>query len=172
MSFVRLAATLLASWGALALSIGGCGAGDALVGGECATGYAQCDFACVDLANDPGNCGACGAVCQAGTSCVASACVAHGTDVGDAGDTGLSSKDGAPPGTVVAPVVPVTDAGSGGDGGASSLGDAAANAATGDDGSTFDGAPLGDAATDDASDAAAAADASRCAPPLIACSAQ
>ena len=51
----------------------------ALCGVKCDGGYADCDGSVatgceIKLASDPNNCGACGKVCDAGTSCVAGAC--------------------------------------------------------------------------------------------------
>uniref|UniRef100_A0A7C2K180 Uncharacterized protein n=1 Tax=Schlesneria paludicola TaxID=360056 RepID=A0A7C2K180_9PLAN len=41
---------------------------------ECFPGTTRCGDVCVYLLEDPNNCGACGVVCPAGTSCVYGAC--------------------------------------------------------------------------------------------------
>jgi hypothetical protein len=43
---------------------------------ECIAGHALCGGACVPMASDPLNCGACGNVCPGSQACVAGACVA------------------------------------------------------------------------------------------------
>ncbi|HUB06135.1 MAG TPA: hypothetical protein VMB50_04000 [Myxococcales bacterium] len=43
-------------------------------GPECLAAQTLCGDACTSLASDPSNCGACGALCAAGQSCVAGAC--------------------------------------------------------------------------------------------------
>jgi hypothetical protein len=40
----------------------------------CGAGQTGCGATCVDTTSDPNNCGGCGAVCQAGSSCVQGAC--------------------------------------------------------------------------------------------------
>jgi hypothetical protein len=52
----------------------GCGVDNALVGGSCAAGYAQCGLHCVKLASDPENCGACGHACRPGSACTGGTC--------------------------------------------------------------------------------------------------
>jgi hypothetical protein len=52
---------------------GACDASNAVVGGSCAPGYTECDGQCVELSNDPRNCGSCGHVCASG-ACVAGSC--------------------------------------------------------------------------------------------------
>src|SRR5262249_12152540 len=65
----------LAAWAgaAIALSAFACGK-DAVVGGACRQGLAECSLKCTDLAQDPINCGACGHACASGQSCVAGSC--------------------------------------------------------------------------------------------------
>ncbi len=46
------------------------------VASPCPSGQQTCAGQCVELASDSANCGACGTVCAAGSSCVASACIA------------------------------------------------------------------------------------------------
>ncbi len=50
-----------------------CSADNAIVGGSCATGFTECDLACVDTNDDPNNCGECGNVCASG-ECVDGVC--------------------------------------------------------------------------------------------------
>ncbi len=50
--FLRLALTLLVTGGVLAPMAAGCGDGDALVGGDCASGYAPCGNGCCPVASD------------------------------------------------------------------------------------------------------------------------
>src|SRR5512137_610692 len=45
---------------------------------SCASDQQLCQGACVGLATDPANCGACGAVCGAGQNCASGTCV-YGT---------------------------------------------------------------------------------------------
>src|SRR5207253_822972 len=54
-----------------------CTGGQSCVAGVCAcpAGQTRCGNACTTLQDDPGSCGACGAVCQAGQDCSAGACV-------------------------------------------------------------------------------------------------
>ena len=40
-----------------------------LVGGECASGYIDCDGRCADEQNDPVNCGHCARACDPGVAC-------------------------------------------------------------------------------------------------------
>ena len=88
-----------ASFASLAVLFGvalaaGCGQDAALVGGECATGYTECDLRCVDLSRDPANCGACGHACDPGVACVAGAC-ATGAFSLDASIDAVSGDDGS-----------------------------------------------------------------------------
>jgi stigma-specific protein Stig1 len=60
---------------ALAASAG-CSVENAVVGGACATGLTQCGFVCVDIEDDPMNCGGCGNVCPASPGvCMDGECV-------------------------------------------------------------------------------------------------
>jgi hypothetical protein len=51
----------------------GCSVSDGLVGGVCASGYADCQDQCIPVLTDPRNCGSCGHVCASG-SCVDGTC--------------------------------------------------------------------------------------------------
>src|SRR4051812_23621058 len=42
--------------------------------GGCATGETSCSGACVNVATDPMNCGACGMICPSGVMCIAGVC--------------------------------------------------------------------------------------------------
>jgi len=67
----------------------GTGCGDAIVGGSCAEGYAECDLHCVLLSSDPANCGSCGLACQTGEGCFAGRCgTAMGADATPGDDAG------------------------------------------------------------------------------------
>ncbi|HUB09802.1 MAG TPA: MXAN_6577-like cysteine-rich protein [Myxococcales bacterium] len=46
--------------------------------GACPAGQEECSGACVAVATDPDNCGACGTICGKGTTCQAGACVCPG----------------------------------------------------------------------------------------------
>ncbi|WP_194863092.1 EGF domain-containing protein [Myxococcus sp. AB036A] len=48
------------------------------VAGACQSPTVQCGSQCVDVSSDASNCGACGNVCDAGQTCLESACVADG----------------------------------------------------------------------------------------------
>jgi len=54
---------------------------------SCRSGLALCSGACRDLTTDPGNCGSCGYICPAGTSCQNSWCLegAKGSNTNDSG---------------------------------------------------------------------------------------
>ena len=142
-SLIRVAATLLVSSGTIASALVGCGESNALVGGECAPGFEQCDFACVDSANDPDNCGGCGIVCRTGMSCVASTCVAPGDQHSDAGTVG-SSTDGGTPGTGSPPS---DDAGGGPTGADDASGPTGSDDAGGPTGSDSGGSSSNDGGT-------------------------
>src|SRR5690349_16580304 len=75
------------------MAIAAAGCMDSLVSGECASPMVACGPYCVDLENDPSNCGACGAVCDG--TCTAGVCYAEqlGPDAGP-GDDGASNGDG------------------------------------------------------------------------------
>jgi hypothetical protein len=110
--------------GALSLAEQACSNDNAVVGGECAPGLTECALRCVDLANDPNNCGACGNVCPPNVSCVGGVCGGSGDGApGDAtlgdGDDG-SNADGDDTGY---PDGPGRD-GFGGDDSSENLGDA------------------------------------------------
>lgn len=53
----------------------GADAGSGACGGACGTARTCCDRHCVNLDNDPQNCGRCGVKCAAGTYCTNGACV-------------------------------------------------------------------------------------------------
>lgn len=112
-----------------------CGA-DGIVGGECRTGYAQCQGECLRVIDDPSNCGACGRRCEPGLSCVAGQCVLPDGSGGVSGDSGVDG-DANP------------DQSQGGDG---SDPDGSAGDGSGGDGSLPDGS-LPDGADPDAGDA-------------------
>ena len=59
---------------ALALCALACGS-EAVVGGACRAGYAECAGRCVDLINDRSNCGACGNVCAVDRTCFSGLCL-------------------------------------------------------------------------------------------------
>lgn len=117
----------------------GCGKDYAIVGGECAPGYVECDGACVDISQDPGHCGACGRVCASGI-CTNGSCT--GETAGDA------STDGN--GTVDATLLDAADA-DGSNGGDTSTGNDATSGDGSSDGSN-DGSNDGSASNDGALD--------------------
>ncbi len=71
-----MGAAVVAAW------LPGCGSEDATEddgvagagSGTCLAGELQCNGVCIDFNNDSANCGACGAVCRPGSSCVAGVC--------------------------------------------------------------------------------------------------
>lgn len=79
--FLRLALTLLVTGGVLAPMAAGCGDGDALVGGDCASGYAPCGNNCCPVVSDASRDGT---LPRDGS-----------TDATDAADTGLYDGFGA-----------------------------------------------------------------------------
>ncbi len=109
--------TLFALFAALVVAIttiAGCGEDNYVVGGKCANGFTECSLACVDLQNDPDNCGSCANACPSGTACGSGIC-------GGPTDATIDGNGDARP----------NDGGDGGDGG---------DAGDGGDGSPFDGA--------------------------------
>jgi hypothetical protein len=66
----------------------GCGTNEGVVGGACAGGLTDCNNQCVNLSNDPANCGSCGNACGSG-SCVAGSCGGGLTDARAPHDSGL-----------------------------------------------------------------------------------
>ena len=73
-----------------------------LLAGHCATqtadctaqGLTDCGGICVDVANDPSNCGGCGLVCPQGDSCSAGVCIAVEAPVADCASQGLADCGG------------------------------------------------------------------------------
>jgi hypothetical protein len=123
-----------------AVLLGGCAS--PLVGGECLPGLTVCDGRCISLEYDDLNCGACGSVCDDGSTCIQGTCTAYGdagtrdagapeVDGGDAGAGDAGTHDGG-----------ADDDGGGGDAG---IGDGGAD----DDGGSGD-AGTGDGGTSDA----------------------
>ena len=150
---------------ALAASANGCSSDEYVVGGECVVPLTQCGHTCVDLTDDPDNCGTCGAACGAGVACNAGACggsLDGSTDArGDSTTDGMTPLDGTSDGTSDGAVGDGSSDGGVKDGSINGDGD------DGDDGATADG----DAAEDggdggDASDAEASVP---CAPPTTLC---
>jgi hypothetical protein len=135
----RLLATLALACGAVAATGAGCGAEDGVVGGDCASGYTQCDLSCFDLETDPAHCGACGNACAPGVACVSGSCDEGSLDA-TAEDEDGETFDGSDlvvdgeicnvtdPAHPVCRPIPEADAPPGSDGG--------------------DGAPAGDGSTD------------------------
>jgi hypothetical protein len=79
----------------VAMGSGGCGKAGSVVGGACASGYAQCGNDCVDLSTDPDNCGACGHACAMGVACAGGVCAGNAvTGGGDAEVDGLEPDAG------------------------------------------------------------------------------
>jgi len=84
----------------LALLAFACGK-DALVGGSCRKGLTECNLRCIDLREDPANCGACGRACAAGQTCSAASCGGGGADASvdgfapDVDDGDVTRPDGA-----------------------------------------------------------------------------
>jgi hypothetical protein len=65
---------------------------NAIVGAECETPYTRCGRMCVDLSNDPFNCGGCANACASGLVCLAGAC----TSTRDAAVVDSGRFDGGP----------------------------------------------------------------------------
>jgi hypothetical protein len=159
---VRIAAASFAA-SALAAMVGsaGCSADNALVGGECASGYTQCGLVCVDTSN-PADCGGCGNVCASGV-CTDGRCADGSEAHRDAGSGGRSdggadgSADGGAAGDSSGGKKRTGDAGGGsnGDGGAGKDGSSASDGQDLDgwssDGSVGDGSSGGDALSSDGS---------------------
>jgi Stigma-specific protein, Stig1 len=82
----------------LAIGLAGCGT-DPLVGGGCREGLSECSLKCVDLNQDPNNCGACGKVCSSELICFGGECRDEGSvfpfgrDGGDAAPDGATGSD-------------------------------------------------------------------------------
>jgi hypothetical protein len=70
------ALSLLIASGAVVLGAPACAIDNAIVGGNCATGYTDCNNVCVLLSSDPDNCGSCGHACAAGV-CINGMCGSH-----------------------------------------------------------------------------------------------
>lgn len=99
----------------------GCAAHLACVEGACACpekGHVDCDGACVDVASDPANCGACGAACPEGETCMKGAC----SGVPASGASGASASAGVGAGSGQAGVGGGGQPGRGDDLGASDTG--------------------------------------------------
>lgn len=82
---------------ALSATLGLAGACDngALVGGECRPELSQCGKACMDLARDTQNCGACGMSCSDGQFCNSGVCrLIDGGVTGGGGSTGSGGASG------------------------------------------------------------------------------
>jgi hypothetical protein len=78
----------------VAASANGCSSDEYVVGGECAVPLSPCGHTCVNLSNDPQNCGTCGGECATGVACVAAACGGSLDASSDA--TGDSTTDASP----------------------------------------------------------------------------
>src|SRR5271154_5070739 len=70
----RVAAFAFVVGVAIAGAANGCSSDEYVVGGECVVPLVQCEQKCVDLSNDPDNCGACGNMCTPGVACVGGQC--------------------------------------------------------------------------------------------------
>lgn len=83
-----------------------CGTGEECGGGFCspaeqsqtadcsAQGLTDCGGTCIDIANDPNNCGGCGLVCPQGASCSAGVCISVQAPVTDCASQGLTDCGG------------------------------------------------------------------------------
>lgn len=137
--FLRAAAAVLVLSGLL-VGAPSCGS-DGIVGGDCADGYTECNLKCVDLANDPLNCGECGKSCPAGLSCLAGACKQGGLAGASGGGQGGAS--GAGQGGA---------AGKGGTGGDAGSAGTSGSAGSAGAGGSCAGKPCGTACVDTTSD--------------------
>jgi hypothetical protein len=171
-AFSRVAAALALGTGIAATIATGCGAEDGLVGGDCAAGYTQCGLSCVDLENDPSNCGACGHACPAGVACVDGTCGgtaldgamladAEGSEDGSLGDAFVIPDgeicDTSDPGRISCRPRPRPDGASDGDG---------SEEGSAEDATSGDGNPnAGDGTTTTDGSASDATLADACAPP-------
>jgi hypothetical protein len=109
----------------------GCGS-DSLVGGDCRAGLSECNLKCVDLNQDPNNCGSCGNVCKGEQICFAGKCSTEGdiyAVLHDGGD-GAAPDAGADVSTGGDAAVDVATAETGSDGGSDAIGDGAAGDGT------------------------------------------
>ena len=79
---------------ALALLATACGK-DAVVDGSCKKGLTECNLKCVDIEQDPANCGACGRQCPSGATCSAGTCSGAdaSVDVEDDASFDVTSSD-------------------------------------------------------------------------------
>lgn len=126
----------------------GCGADNALVGGSCAAPFSQCGAECVNLLNDPENCGTCGLACSPGSACEMGECLFVPTDGSstDAARDGTSGSDGSLQGDSTMPEdAPVGDS--------SEAGDAPSDGASSGDGTLPDGVAPDGSVADAANDA-------------------
>ena len=97
MRWCRAQGGSLRSWVLIALGLFAVACGkDALVGGSCRRGLTECNHRCVDLEQDPANCGLCGRTCASGLTCSAGTCgsAEAAADVGrDGWDPDVDERD-------------------------------------------------------------------------------
>ncbi len=91
-AYGRAITAIAIAGGVVATTAAGCGVNDGIVGGDCASGFTQCAFTCVDIETDPANCGACGHVCPPSVACVGGVC---GGFLDGASEDGAFIVDGA-----------------------------------------------------------------------------